>query len=248
MTTRREGGLASWRRQCLLLVAITAIGGCNATPLPLPPTAVPDRMSLVQSAPDEITLTGRSGAISPGNSSLRVTARAGFIETTVEANGAFSAILVGSRSELLFLEVLLDREDAFVVAVTGSTADTVAVTSPGPDRDGDRSPDAVDCAPNDATLGGRRCGADGGMCDPTPEICDGEDNNCDGIVDNGCPACVMDGDCPATQVCVGGTCSCAIGRALCMSVCADLSTDAANCGACGAACAAGESCAGSVCL
>jgi hypothetical protein len=77
-------------------------------------------------------------------------------------------------------------------------------------------------------------GADGGPgtggngCVPMPEVCDGKDNNCNGMVDEGCaptcgahactagqicvagqcenPSCGMAADCPATQVCKAGYC------------------------------------------
>ncbi len=51
-------------------------------------------------------------------------------------------------------------------------------------------------------------------CDScTPEVCDGVDNNCDGTVDEGCPdcafqneACQADSDCCGSNVCTDGTC------------------------------------------
>ena len=58
-----------------------------------------------------------------------------------------------------------------------------------------------------------------------------------------------------TLTCSGGqvldpltcTCACPAGQTDCSGTCADLQTDAANCGACGTACGAGQPCAGGVC-
>lgn len=65
----------------------------------------------------------------------------------------------------------------------------------------------------------------GPVCGCTPrgvEICNGLDDDCDGVADNG------------------------ISR--CGSVCVDLQTDAANCGGCGIACGGGTTCVRGVCL
>ena len=52
-----------------------------------------------------------------------------------------------------------------------------------PDDDGDGDPDVTDCAPFDATIG-----------KTNPELCDGTDNNCDTITDEGFPDTDSDGE------------------------------------------------------
>jgi Cys-rich repeat protein len=127
-------------------------------------------------------------------------------------------------------------------------------------------------------------------CTPAAELCNGLDDDCDGLIDEGvdvatdpanCGACGMvcaageacldgvcvagvpcaaDVDCAEGEVCVAGVCTpggCTPEAELCNGLdddCdglideeIDFSTDPTNCGACGAACAAGESCVDGVC-
>ncbi len=65
---------------------------------------------------------------------------------------------------------------------------------------------------------------------PTLEVCDGIDNNCDGMVDE------------------GGVCSCPSGQTNCSGVCANLSTSTSHCGGCGTLCAVGTSCVSGSCV
>src|SRR6185503_11781686 len=90
---------------------------------------------------------------------------------------------------------------------------------------------------------GSACGTDVGACavgvvacagpvlsclgevPPSPEVRDGIDNNCDGVIDDGVPPC-------------------APWETVCDFECVDTSSSTTDCGACGVACAAGESCFG----
>jgi Cys-rich repeat protein len=52
----------------------------------------------------------------------------------------------------------------------------------------------------------------GSSCVPRTEICgNGVDDDCDGVIDDGCsaPACRTDADCAAGQRCTAGVCTAA---------------------------------------
>ncbi|HIA01623.1 MAG TPA: hypothetical protein EYN66_06885 [Myxococcales bacterium] len=66
-------------------------------------------------------------------------------------------------------------------------------------------------------VGKRKCGVDGlSLCDallPSEEVCDGQDNNCDGVTDENTVGlvCVVEnewGSCPGTSTCDGATSGC----------------------------------------
>jgi len=95
------------------------------------------------------------------------------------------------------------------------------------------------CAPGDPTAcqPRGRCEADR-LCWPCgAEVCNGKDDDCNGLVDDSAA-------CPAGEVCTGGKCAsaCASGQTRCASACVDLQTSPTNCGACSVTCAAGETC------
>lgn len=90
------------------------------------------------------------------------------------------------------------------------------------------------------------CGGDDcNDADPTifagsTELCDGKDNDCNGIIDDGAT-------CPGLAVCQGGQCVCPLPNR-CGSDCVDKSQDRSHCGECNNACPAGVSCVDGRCL
>jgi hypothetical protein len=206
-------------------------------------------MMLTEPQSAHILLTGAPNAFDRGGFTLRVTSAAAWLEVAVASDGSFGASLPGSRTDIIYLEEVTTARERFLGAVTGSTGSSVVVADPGPDRDMDGHPDAIDCAPDDQMRVGRSCtaGADGGTTDAggcEPETCNGVDDDCDGMVDEDCMACAADSDCAASNLCVAGIC---VPCAMCGGACVDLTSDPVHCGACSAACAAGESCVGGVC-
>jgi len=95
---------------------------------------------------------------------------------------------------------------------------------------------ASDCPPS-WTCEASRC-----RCTPkATEVCNGRDDDCDGVVDNGAKCSDVG------YVCIDGACGCPPER-MCGGRCIpDLTNDPKNCGACGKTCAAGATCSGSVC-
>ncbi len=88
-----------------------------------------------------------------------------------------------------------------------------------PDRDFDGYPASIDCNNFDPRIN-----------PGTSEVCgDGIDNNCNGLVDENCVS------------------QCALGETVCNGQCANLSSNASNCGACGTVCQAGAICSSGVC-
>lgn len=84
------------------------------------------------------------------------------------------------------------------------------------------------------------------VCAPSgPDTCDGRDNDCNGLVDDG-PA--PDESCRAARgpgfVCREGSCTCAVE---CNGTCTDTQSDVLNCGGCGVACDSGAQCVGGKC-
>ncbi len=79
------------------------------------------------------------------------------------------------------------------------------------------------------------------------ESCDGADNDCNGKVDDG-QVCAAGMTCAGSQGCrCGSGPACTGSKHCCSGSCLDVSASTANCGGCGVACGAGESCASEAC-
>ncbi|MEM9190776.1 MAG: MXAN_6577-like cysteine-rich protein [Myxococcota bacterium] len=80
------------------------------------------------------------------------------------------------------------------------------------------------------------------LCEPNApeELCNGVDDNCDGIVDVGA-------SCEPGLVCDGGSCRCPPAER-CNDECVDRMTDARHCGTCGNACPGGQACEAGACV
>ncbi len=98
--------------------------------------------------------------------------------------------------------------------------------------------------------GGADCNDDSSSIHPDAmEVCDGLDNNCDGVVDP--PA---ESSCLPTELCIERECECQPPNLQCSDayalgglVCADLMTDAEHCGACSNRCQVGGDCNAGAC-
>jgi hypothetical protein len=101
---------------------------------------------------------------------------------------------------------------------------------------------------------------DGEACADNPEICNGLDDDCDGVADEDFD-CVLGAVEPCSYCGVAGTTQCAEGCVLtgcdaacpaetpdcCTDVCVDLTADPLHCGLCTTACAEGWLCLSGVC-
>lgn len=102
---------------------------------------------------------------------------------------------------------------------------------------------AVPCEPE--CLQGWACLDGECACEPTREVCDGGDNDCDGVVDEGAANRL---GCDFGEACDDGACNCVAPSAVCDGVCEDLETSRVNCGGCDVRCPGGDICSGAVCV
>ena len=75
-------------------------------------------------------------------------------------------------------------------------------------------------------------------CEPLAEMCNGLDEDCDGVVDEGGGRSV---GCAPGERCSAGDCVCPTGS-VCGGRCVDLESSFSHCGSCGNSCSAGEAC------
>jgi cysteine-rich repeat protein len=181
-----------------LTALATLVAACTASPLPYPPDIQTGQLALTDDAHGGITLSGSPGAVSPAGMALRVrnaSRPATPFDFTVRPDGSFTATVDGYLADVL----RLDRNDADPhVLLHLASAGTPAVRRvPAPtDVDGDGWAVGLDC--NDGNPH---------VFPGAPELCDGLDNDCDGVFDEttvcaGLP-CTADADCADARFCDG---------------------------------------------
>jgi cysteine-rich repeat protein len=202
MTARR------FRRWFLGLLLYTTLGtACDATPLPYPPDLQPAQLSLTLAAPGSLELRGAPGAAAPAGLvlELRNAARPAAPATvTVAADGSFVGTLAGWLSDTLRVTGTT-AGDSTVLGYLASDGSPGVRSVPAPaDADGDGWAASLDC--DDAA----RYSFPGAR-----ELCDGRDNDCNGLADEppACLPCASDADClngrfcDGAEVCAAGVCA-----------------------------------------
>jgi hypothetical protein len=156
------------RKAITLCVVIAMLVACATTPVPVPPTVevTPELISATYGDEEMLKLfiEGAPGAIEPPNVLLRIISVDGddsttdpFIEFNPNADGSFNQTVPGQAGLSHYLEVIDEDDDWFLMAFTAGPNDTIVEVEPGNDGDGDGSPDAIDCAPENDQYRGQRC-------------------------------------------------------------------------------------------
>jgi cysteine-rich repeat protein len=198
----------SWLGRAVALASASAaiVAACVATPLPYPPDLRPERLELT-GEDAALTLTGGPGAADPAGMTLRLrnaTRPALPSEVLVAADGSFTTSVAGALSDTIRLDRVESGEARVLVHL--ARADGAAVRRVPAPTDGDEDGFAatLDCADDDPAA-----------FPEAGELCDGLDNDCNGVVDEGgaCSGCAADADCGdrgfcnGAEVCLFGACS-----------------------------------------
>ncbi|MBI5502489.1 MAG: hypothetical protein HY907_19755 [Deltaproteobacteria bacterium] len=206
MTTR---GYQTIRPALSLFAAVAVLAGCEASPLPYPPDIDPLRLALVGDAPGSLTVSGEPGAVREPGLPLRLrnaTRPAAPAAVSVAADGSFVAAIDGYLTDVLrFDRGPGDSAVVLHVAHDGASADDVVPVPAPADSDFDGWAVPLDCGDTDPHV-----------FPGAPEVCDGVDNDCDGVLDESlvCSVlpCAADADCEdgllcdGAETCIGGLC------------------------------------------
>jgi hypothetical protein len=150
----------------LLLALAACPGPRGATPLPQPPGLELDieKVSVDSNGGEGILIVGQADAVSIPNIEIRVTPGPTDSDpileignATVDADGAFSVLVVSPLENTYYFERTDGDKDQYFAAISIDFEGNISEADPGPDADEDGSPDEIDCAPDDPTLGGQRC-------------------------------------------------------------------------------------------
>lgn len=160
----------------------TAGSGCGSVTNPRAVDPALFTVSVHATDPDVVTLHGSAGATTKVDR-LRVTSSRAVTAVDTASDGSFELpYLPGTINDIFYLEEMESSFNVFVAAIQSTDGTTfVEVTGLG-DRDGDDSPDAVDCDPSNANVQSDECPRECGV-----EICgNAYDEDCDTIVDENC--------------------------------------------------------------
>ncbi len=196
------------KRFATLALLATAVVACDASPLPYPPDINPDQLRLSMTASGNLTLSGDPGAAQPGGLALRfrdASRPTAPVAVSARADGSIPPIAIeGYLIDVLRIDQAGAGEPQTLLHVASTTAPDVRVAVPPVDADHDGWAADLDC--NDADVH---------TFPGAAELCDGVDNDCDGVFDENsvCTACASAADCHdgfycnGPEQCTSGRCS-----------------------------------------